>query len=74
LTLKYSLDYISKERHIIPAETAAKIAKMGLPTTHLISVGGWDAPHPDTSLTGHKTSSINEIVGVELLNTCLITA
>ncbi len=23
-----------------------------LTTSHLISVGGWDAPHPDTSLTG----------------------
>lgn len=26
----------------------------GLQTTHLVSIGGWDAPHPDTSLSGEE--------------------
>ena len=26
-----------------------KIRDLGLPTVHLMSIGGWDAPHPDTS-------------------------
>ena len=33
------------------AETAAALAAEGYATTHLISVGGWDAPHPDTSFS-----------------------
>jgi hypothetical protein len=31
------------------ATVAAALAAANLPTTHMISVGGWDAPHPDTS-------------------------
>ena len=34
------------------AATAQQIASEGLPTTHLISVGGWDAPHPSTLFSG----------------------
>jgi len=34
------------------AETAGQIKREGLATTHLISVGGWDAPHPNTTITG----------------------
>ena len=26
----------------------------GLQTTHLVSIGGWNAPHPDTSLSGEE--------------------
>ena len=38
------LDCVAKVRH--------KILAKNLPTAHLITVGGWDAPHPDTSFTG----------------------
>ena len=31
------------------AAAAAELAAQQLPTAHLLSVGGWDAPHPDTS-------------------------
>ena len=31
------------------AATAAALAAQELPTTHLLSVGGWNAPHPNTS-------------------------
>lgn len=31
------------------ASTASQLAALGLNTTHMITVGGWDAPHPDTS-------------------------
>ena len=34
------------------AKTAASLRAAGLPTTHLISIGGWDAPHPNTTFTG----------------------
>jgi len=34
------------------AEVRAAIEAKGLPTTHLISVGGWDAPHPSTAFSG----------------------
>jgi len=30
------------------------IKQLGLPTTHLISIGGWGAPHIDTSFTAAK--------------------
>ncbi len=31
------------------ANVSATLRAMQLPTTHMITVGGWDAPHPDTS-------------------------
>jgi len=34
------------------ARVKNQLAEEGLPTTHLISVGGWDAPHPDTRWSG----------------------
>lgn len=34
------------------AEVRSEIEARGLPTAHLISIGGWDAPHPDTSASG----------------------
>lgn len=34
------------------AETAAGLKSQGLETTHLISIGGWDAPHIDTTRNG----------------------
>jgi len=36
------------------AETAAELRRMGLETTHMISIGGWDAPHPNTTLDGRE--------------------
>ena len=34
------------------ALVAAELRRRRLPTAHLISVGGWNAPHPDTSFSG----------------------
>lgn len=34
------------------ASVASEIDKLGLETAHLISIGGWDAPHPDASFSG----------------------
>ena len=34
------------------ARVRQKILAKNLPTAHLITVGGWDAPHPDTAFTG----------------------
>lgn len=34
------------------AAVAAALADAGLNTTHLISIGGWDAPHPNTTWDG----------------------
>eukprot|EP01006_Ploeotia_vitrea_P048566 TRINITY_DN67251_c10_g3_i1.p1 TRINITY_DN67251_c10_g3~~TRINITY_DN67251_c10_g3_i1.p1 ORF type:complete len:383 (-),score=17.69 TRINITY_DN67251_c10_g3_i1:407-1555(-) len=31
------------------AEVALELRKRNLPTTHMISIGGWDSPHPVTS-------------------------
>lgn len=31
------------------ARVAGQLAALNLPTTHMITVGGWDAPHPDTT-------------------------
>jgi hypothetical protein len=36
------------------AETQALLKRMTLPTVHMISVGGWNAPHPDTRFTGRQ--------------------
>jgi len=36
------------------ARVAHTLRQKDLPTAHLISVGGWDAPHPDTSLSGDE--------------------
>ncbi|RYG96692.1 hypothetical protein EON65_54025, partial [archaeon] len=33
------------------AEKVKAIRDLGLPTVHLISIGGWNAPHPDTSIS-----------------------
>ena len=34
------------------AKVRQKILEKELPTRHLISIGGWDAPHPDISFSG----------------------
>ena len=36
------------------ASVAQTLREEGLETAHLISIGGWDAPHPNTSLTGEE--------------------
>ncbi|GAB5357564.1 hypothetical protein AAMO2058_000385000 [Amorphochlora amoebiformis] len=33
------------------ASVARELMKEGLETSHLVSIGGWDAPHPDTNFT-----------------------
>jgi hypothetical protein len=33
------------------ADRVKEIAALGLPTVHLISIGGWNSPHPDTSIS-----------------------
>lgn len=33
------------------ADRVKEIATLGLPTVHLISIGGWNSPHPDTSIS-----------------------
>jgi len=34
------------------ARTARQLRELGLPTTHLATVGGWGAPHPDPTFSG----------------------
>jgi hypothetical protein len=34
------------------AQVAQELNGMGLPTAHLISIGGWDAPHPAAGFSG----------------------
>lgn len=34
------------------ANVRQKIQDKKLPTAHLLTIGGWNAPHPDTSFTG----------------------
>jgi len=36
------------------AGVAAELDSRSLPTTHLISIGGWDAPHPDPAFNGSE--------------------
>ena len=31
-----------------------KLLQLELPTTHLVCVGGWNAPHPDMAFTGKE--------------------
>ena len=37
------------------AYVVRSIDEMGLDTLHMVSVGGWDAPHPDTTNTAEAT-------------------
>ena len=39
------------------ATVAAALDAARLPTTHLISIGGWDAPHPDPAFSGDEARS-----------------
>ena len=36
------------------ADVAAALDARGLATTHVITIGGWDAPHPDPSFDGFE--------------------
>jgi len=36
------------------AKTAKTLEEKGLPTVHLMSIGGWNSPHPDTNFTGQE--------------------
>ena len=35
------------------------LVALDLPTTHLAGIGGWNAPHPDTSFTGEQWFQVN---------------
>jgi hypothetical protein len=37
------------------AERVKQIRELNLPTIHIISIGGWNSPHPDTSITAEET-------------------
>ena len=36
------------------ASSAATLTSLGLETTHMVSVGGWDAPHPTTDFPAEE--------------------
>lgn len=36
------------------ADIVREISELGLPTVHLISIGGWNSPHPDTSISAEE--------------------
>jgi hypothetical protein len=36
------------------ADIVREIAELGLDTVHLISIGGWNSPHPDTSISAEE--------------------
>ena len=36
------------------ASTAATLASLGLKTTHMVSVGGWNSPHPTTDFSAEE--------------------
>jgi hypothetical protein len=38
--------------HTCVAEVAQELRRRRLPTAHMLCVGGWDAPHPNTSFSG----------------------
>jgi len=40
--------------HTCVAEVAQKLRRQRLPTAHMLCVGGWDAPHPNTSFSGQQ--------------------
>ena len=40
--------------HTCVAVVAQELRRRGLITAHMISIGGWDAPHPDTSFSGEE--------------------
>eukprot|EP00039_Didymoeca_costata_P021634 m.345026 g.345026 ORF g.345026 m.345026 type:complete len:382 (+) comp25680_c0_seq1:131-1276(+) len=40
--------------HTCVAAVAQELRRRQLPTAHMISIGGWDAPHPNTSFTGKE--------------------
>jgi hypothetical protein len=42
------------------AHVANELRKRGLPTAHILSIGGWDAPHVDTTLTGGEWWTVFE--------------
>ena len=40
--------------HTCVAEVAQELRRRRLPTAHMLCVGGWDAPHPNTSFSGQR--------------------
>ena len=40
--------------HTCVAEVAQELRRRRLPTAHMLCVGGWDAPHPNTSFSGQQ--------------------
>ena len=45
-------EVVGGQNHTCVAEVARELRRRKLPTAHMISIGGWDAPHPDTSFSG----------------------
>ena len=41
------------------AKMIQRIRELNLPTTHLISIGGWNSPHPDTS--SHSAETVFQV-------------
>lgn len=60
------------QNHTCVAQVARELRRRNLPTSHMISVGGWDAPHPNTTLTGAEWWALwdawnqKEVANVEL--------
>ena len=53
------------------AKMIQKIRQLDLPTTHLISIGGWNSPHPDTT---HSAETVFQVGSVSYpLTTSIIT-
>lgn len=42
------------QNHTCVAQVARELRRRNLRTAHMISIGGWDAPHPDTSFSGQR--------------------
>lgn len=36
------------------ADCIKEISELGLSTVHIISIGGWNSPHPDTSISAEE--------------------
>ena len=52
------------------AKMIQKIRQLDLPTTHLISIGGWNSPHPDTT---HSAETVFQVNLPHPLTTSIIT-
>ena len=49
------------QNHTCVAYVAKYLRNKGLQTSHMISIGGWDAPHPNTTWTGQFRRNLNPL-------------